>query len=51
MLLSPVSEHVHTITSDYGKEFARHEAIPQALDADFYFAHAVYLRSNRVNHG
>lgn len=39
MLLSPLSEHVHTITSDNGKEFARHEAIASALDADFYFAH------------
>ena len=38
-LLSPLSAHVHTITSDNGKEFARHEAIAQALDADFYFAH------------
>lgn len=38
-LLSPLSAHVHTITSDNGKEFARHEAIAEALDADFYFAH------------
>lgn len=38
-LLSPLSAHVHTITSDNGKEFARHESIAEALDADFYFAH------------
>lgn len=38
-LLKPLAEHVHTITSDNGKEFARHEAIAKALDADFYFAH------------
>jgi IS30 family transposase len=38
-LLKPLSEHVHTITSDNGKEFARHEAIAEALNADFYFAH------------
>lgn len=38
-LLSPLSANVHTITSDNGKEFARHECIAEALDADFYFAH------------
>lgn len=30
---------VHTITCDNGKEFAAHEEIAQALDADIYFAH------------
>lgn len=38
-LLRPLASHVHTITSDNGKEFARHEAIAEELDADFYFAH------------
>lgn len=38
-LLSRLSKHVHTITSDNGKEFARHEAMAKALNADFYFAH------------
>jgi len=38
-LLKPVADSVHTITSDNGKEFARHEAIAEALQADFYFAH------------
>jgi IS30 family transposase len=38
-LLTPLSDHVHTLTSDNGKEFAQHEAIAEALDADFYFAH------------
>jgi len=38
-LLRPLADHVHTLTSDNGKEFARHEAIAKALDADFYFAH------------
>ena len=38
-LLSPLADYVHTITSDNGKEFARHETIAEALDADFYFAH------------
>ena len=30
---------VHTITCDNGKEFADHEEIALALDADVYFAH------------
>jgi IS30 family transposase len=38
-LLKPLAEHVHTITSDNGKEFTRHETIAQTLNADFYFAH------------
>ncbi|KAF0192092.1 MAG: transposase [Gammaproteobacteria bacterium] len=38
-LLAPLSDQVHTLTSDNGKEFAHHEAIAEALDADFYFAH------------
>ena len=38
-LLAPHADAVHTITSDNGKEFAHHETIAAALDADFYFAH------------
>lgn len=38
-LLAPLAAHVHTITSDNGKEFARHEAISESLNAAFYFAH------------
>ena len=38
-LLAPLSEHVHTLTADNGKEFAQHAAIAKALNADFYFAH------------
>lgn len=38
-LLEPLSDYVHTLTSDNGKEFARHESIAEALDAAFYFAH------------
>jgi len=30
---------VHTITCDNGKEFAAHEEVADALDADVYFAH------------
>lgn len=38
-LLHYVSDKVHTITSDNGKEFAHHEVMAQALNCDFYFAH------------
>ena len=38
-LLLPLSSKVHTLTSDNGKEFARHEVIAEALQADYYFAH------------
>ncbi len=38
-LLEPLQARAHTLTSDNGKEFAQHEAIADALNADFYFAH------------
>ena len=38
-LLGPLAQHVQTITSDNGREFARHEQIAAKLQADFYFAH------------
>ena len=38
-LLEPISSKVFTLTSDNGKEFARHQEISSALQADFYFAH------------
>lgn len=38
-LLRPLAQQVHTITSDNGREFARHQQIAAALQADFYFAH------------
>jgi len=37
-LLSPFKEFVKTITSDNGKEFAKHQEISRKLNADFYFA-------------
>ncbi len=37
--LQPMADRVHTLTSDNGKEFACHEQIADALQADFYFAH------------
>lgn len=38
-VLEPLKEHVHTITYDNGKEFAEHEAMANALDAQVFFAH------------
>jgi IS30 family transposase len=38
-LLQPVAQRVHTITSDNGREFARHQQIATKLQAEFYFAH------------
>jgi IS30 family transposase len=38
-LLEPIASKVITLTSDNGKEFARHQEISTALQADFYFAH------------
>ena len=37
--LAPLSDNVHTLTSDNGREFARHQAMAKALNATFYFAH------------
>lgn len=38
-LLEPIASKVLTLTSDNGKEFARHQEMSKALQADFYFAH------------
>jgi transposase, IS30 family len=38
-LLEPIASQVLTLTSDNGKEFARHQEISTALQANFYFAH------------
>ena len=38
-MLMPFKGCVHTITADNGREFAGHELISAALDADIYFAH------------
>jgi len=36
--LMPISDSVHTLTADNGKEFAMHEKIASNLDAKVYFA-------------
>lgn len=38
-LLKPLKDLVHTLTIDNGKEFAYHQEIAKALEADVYFAH------------
>ena len=50
-LLLPVAERVHTLTSDHGKEFARHQQIAASLQLDFYFAHpyAAWERGTNEN--
>ncbi len=37
--LAPWEGLIHTITADNGKEFAAHQEIAEALNANFYFAH------------
>ena len=38
-LLDSIKEKVHTVTSDNGKEFAKHESTAKNLDAQFFIAH------------
>ena len=38
-LLAPYKNEVHTITSDNGSEFARHQQIAKKLNVQFFFAH------------
>lgn len=37
--MTPYKDRVITVTLDNGKEFAHHEHVAQALEADVYFAH------------
>jgi len=38
-MMLPFKSWLHTITSDNGKEFAKHEKIADTLDIDFFFCH------------
>lgn len=38
-MLLPYKDHIHSITSDNGTEFAEHKVIAEKLDLKFYFAH------------
>jgi len=48
-LLEPLKQVTHTITSDNGKEFARHQEIAKALEADFYFANPYHSWERGLN--
>jgi len=48
-LLTPFKERVFTITKDNGLEFARHEDVANALDADVYFAHPYHSWERGLN--
>lgn len=39
VLLQPLEDYTHTLTSDNGKEFALHQQIAEQLHAAFFFAH------------
>ena len=45
-LMYPIKEHIHTVTSDNGKEFSYHKDVSNALDCGFYFCHP-YRSSER----
>lgn len=47
--LAPIKEHVLTITSDNGKEFAAHKIVAQTLDAGFFFAKPYHAWERGLN--
>ncbi len=47
--LKQLEEHVHTITSDNGKEFAQHQEIAKQLNAGFYFANPYHSWERGLN--
>jgi len=47
--LLPLSEHVHTLTYDNGKEFALHQDIDKELQSDGYFAHPYHSWERGLN--
>jgi len=47
--LLPLSEHVHTLTYDNGKEFALHQDIDKELRSDGYFAHPYHSWERGLN--
>ena len=48
-LLGDWKPHLFTLTSDNGKEFAAHEAISEALEIDFFFAHPYHSWERGAN--
>ncbi len=47
--LKPLQEHVLTITTDNGKEFARHKKMSSQLEAKFYFANPYHSWERGLN--
>ncbi len=47
--LQPIASYVHTLTSDNGKEFARHQDVAKACEADFYFARPYHAWERGLN--
>ena len=47
--IQPIKAITHTITSDNGKEFAYHQEVAAALDADFYFANPYHSWERGLN--
>jgi IS30 family transposase len=47
--LLTINEHVITITADNGGEFAKHEEVSKALNADFYFARPYHSWERGLN--
>ena len=48
-LLTPIKEHVHTMTADNGKEFAKHMDFGQTLEASVYFANPYHAWERGLN--
>ncbi len=47
--LRPVAEQVYTLTYDNGKEFAHHDEIAEALEAEGFFAHPYHSWERGLN--
>jgi IS30 family transposase len=47
--LGPLKSHVHTVTSDNGKEFAEHESIAKKLNLKFFFARPYHSWERGLN--
>ncbi len=47
--LKPLKDHVHTITSDNGKEFAKHVKVARKLEAAMYFARPYHSWERGLN--
>jgi len=47
--LLPIKNVLHTLTSDNGKEFAKHVEVAQILDIDFYFAQPYHSWERGLN--